>query len=350
MRVTTINARTDRGGKHNDRNFDICKSSHICASRTNDNKYYTYNGDMESTFEQLEKQFYEENFMSHIEKQNQKNKEAGHSERNRTLDQYYRHNYSRPEDRILQIGNIKEHASAEELWDCALEYAIKFNDQFGDYCKILDMALHVDEATPHVHIRRVWLAEDKNGDAYVSQTKALHKMGFQNQNTSKWTNEKTEFTRLDRRLFYEICRERGLKVEIDNPVRRKHLSIPEYKKAMDELGEMERTIEQKKTELKSIEEEKEKQLEKLDELAERMEQLILSNPKTVEKYYMELKLAREKETRERYRIISDIYRKEIERLYSHVMTAKFIKEEGLQAKYTAYCKRKELRKIKEDVR
>ena len=41
---------------------------------------------------------------------------------------------------------------------------------------------------------------------------------------------------------------------------------------------------------KAAEEEKEKQLEKLDELAERMEQLILSNPKTVEKYYMELNL------------------------------------------------------------
>ena len=228
LRLTARNARIDRSGKHNDRNFEVSKSNHIDASKSDGNKYYTYNGDTESTFEQLEKQFYSENFMSHIEKQNAKNDKAGHSERNMTLDRYYRHDFSRPEDRILQIGNMKKHATPEELWDCALEYVTKFNDRFGDHCKILDMALHVDEATPHVHIRRVWIAEDKNGDPYVSQTKALHTMGFQNTNTNVHVNEKTEFTRLDRQLFYTICREHGLEVEIDNPVNRERLSIPEY--------------------------------------------------------------------------------------------------------------------------
>lgn len=324
MRLTTQNARKDRGGKHNDRNYNIKNSTHIDSSKSEGNKYYTYNGDTESTFEQLEKQFYEENFLSHIEKQNERNKKGGHSKRNMTLDQYYRHDFSRPEDRILQIGNIKEHASAEVLWDCALEYARQFNDRFGGHCKILDMALHVDEATPHVHIRRVWISEDKDRDLCVSQTKALHKMGFQNRNTSKWSNEKTEFTHMDRQIFYTICKDRGLKVEIDNPVKRKHLSIPEYKKAMDELDNIERLVAKNHADLREIKEEINHNIQLGDEIAKNLLQILLSHQHIANKYYMEIEEASKKKQSEQLSILTEIYKKEYKTLFSYFSYKMFI--------------------------
>lgn len=217
MKVTTRNARVDKAGRHNDRNYDVNNSPHIDQSRTSLNRYYTYNYDYEHTFAEIEYGFYEKKFSDYIDAQNLKYCKDGHPERKKTVDNYVHNIRTRPEDKILQLGDMFDHVDGDELWSCALEYAQEFDRLYGDHCKILDMALHMDEATPHVHVRRVWISQDEEGHNIVSQNKSLEDMGFERPDLSKpsgrYNNAKMPFTNSDRELFSKICREHGLAIE-----------------------------------------------------------------------------------------------------------------------------------------
>lgn len=259
MKITNRNSRIDKAGKHNDRNFDLDKASHIDQNKVHLNRYYTYNGDTTKTFEEVEKEFYERHFGDKIELQNNKNTAERHPERNKTVEDYYHGKRTRPEDKILQIGNFFDHVDGYTLWECALQYAKEFDEKFGDHCKIVDMALHMDEATPHVHVRRVWIAEDELGNEYVSQTKALEQMGFgvdTNKKISQYNNRKISFTATDREMFLNICREHNLDIDYSGPgSEAKHLETNEFKlknvqNLMEKEEELIRTI-------KSLENEKE---------------------------------------------------------------------------------------------
>ena len=117
----------------------------------------------------------------------------------------------------------------------------------------------MDEATPHVHVRRVWIAEDELGNEYVSQTKALEQMGFgvdTNKKISQYNNRKISFTATDREMFLNICKEHNLDIDYSGPgSEAKHLETNEFKlknvqNLMEKEEELIRTI-------KSLENEKE---------------------------------------------------------------------------------------------
>ena len=232
MKVTVRSSRADRNGRHNDRNFNVDLATHIDKSKISDNIYYTYNGIDGVTFLDLERQYYEDHFKEAIEAQNRKNEAAGHKDRNRSIEDYHTATRTRPEDVILQIGDISEHASGEELWNCALEYKDKFDELFGEHCKILDMALHMDEETPHVHIRRVWQAVDEDGREIVSQERALREMDILRPDNTKadgkFNNAKMIFTQVDRELFTKICEDEGFMIERTPGRKRRHLEKDEY--------------------------------------------------------------------------------------------------------------------------
>ena len=260
MKITNRNARIDREGKHNDRNFDLSKATHIDKSKVHLNKYYTYNGDLESSFESVEKEFYRIMFSDKIEQQNERNNKVRHSERNKTIEDYYKGTNTKPEDKVLQIGDFFNHVDGELLWKCALEYAAEFDKKFGDHCKILDMALHMDEATPHVHIRRVWIAEDEYGNKCVSQNKALNQMGFEvddSQNSLKYNN-KTIFTAVENEMFQDICKEYNIDIDNSKPAKnQRHLDMANFKlqniqKLMDKEQELTRTIDNLEKEKKAL--------------------------------------------------------------------------------------------------
>ena len=249
MKVTNINASVDTSGKHNDRNFDLDKAPHIDKSKVKDNEYYTYSGETEMSFRDLELEYYKNHFEQALNKANENRKKIGHPERVKTMESVYSNKRTMPEDKILQIGDINEHASKEDLWACALEYKDKFEDIYGDHCKILDMALHMDEATPHVHVRRVWFVEDEQGNEVISQTKALKELGILPPNPDKpegrYNNPKMTLTQTDIELFKGICFDRGLDVDIDGPTKKRaRLNTKEYKAATHakEYDEIEKSI------------------------------------------------------------------------------------------------------------
>ncbi len=233
MKVTIRSAKMDKAGLHNDRNFDVESSDHIDKNRIGLNKYYTYNGDESMTFLELEKEFYREHFSDYVNAQNERNTRAGHKERNQTIEDYYYNKRTRPEDVILQIGDMNEHATTDELWSCAMKYKDKFNEMFGDHCQILDMALHDDEATPHVHIRRVWISDDKRGDKFVNSAKCLEEMGIplpdESRSKDRYNNLKMTFSKMDREMFIDICEREGFVIERPTGEKQKHLSLDEFK-------------------------------------------------------------------------------------------------------------------------
>lgn len=247
MKATFLAGRVDHCGKHNDRNFDISSANHIDSERVHLNQYWTYNNSGQ-TFEQSELEFYTKYFYNHVSEQNQRNTEARHPERNQTIESYYKNVRTQPEDIILQIGNRENSVDADSLWECALEYQKQFEQAYGKNCKILNMALHNDEETPHVHIRRVWIAEDDYGNLKVSQKMALQNMGFVrpdlDRRENNYNNPKISFTKCERKLFEEICREKGIDIQVDNREKREHLTISEFKKKKlkEETEQLEQTL------------------------------------------------------------------------------------------------------------
>ena len=305
MKVTSSNARVDSAGRHNDRNFDLRAAAHIDKEMSSGNQYYTYNGDTEHTFYQIETEYYKEHFSEHIKKQNKKNKEQGHAGRNQTIKDYYTNKRTRPEDKILQIGDKNRHATAEELWDCALEYKDRFNTIYGEHCQILDMALHVDEATPHVHIRRVWITEDENGDPYVAQGKALDALGIMppdpSQPEGRWNNAKITFTYSDRALFEDVCIEKGLNIERDNHQKGRHLPINQYKEKKAEEHVRELEVQQQKIQ---------SSLNDVDMIIREAEDYF-TQPFFEDKYIDEIEENKNKERAERIKKLIEIYNKEV---------------------------------------
>lgn len=331
MKITNINARIDRAGKHNDRNFNLDNASHIDQDRVKYNKYYIYNGDTNSTFTEIEKEFYSVHFSDHIQNQNERNELARHRERNKTIESYVTDQRTRPEDKILQIGNIKEHASGEELWECALEYMRRFDEIYGDHCKILDMALHMDEATPHVHVRRVWIAEDENGHEYVSQKNALYQMGIMDPDPTKpngkYNNAKMTFTDTDKELFTSICIERGLDIENSVPKKSVHLGTVAYKKKMmeEELEELER---RKFTLNEEIKNDK-KNSEELSETIDNMISYIESSQFFSSWYANEMEELKNKSNSEKFERLCRIFETEAENVKrSSTLEAAMIRSEG----------------------
>lgn len=274
MKLTFQNGRVDVSGRHNDRNFDVSKAKHINAEKMTENKYWTYNDEKNKEFNKIELDFYAKHFQKYLDMQAARNAKNGHPERDRTIKKYYHAKHSRPEDKIIQIGNKDEHPDAEKLWECALEYQKRFDELYGENCKILSMALHVDEATPHIHIRRVWISKDDENTERVCESKALADMGILPNDpehpTQKHNNPKITFTNIERELFREICREKEIELEPERKSTRAHLSVDEYKEAVKEQEELERTRDSLKKQIVELSSGK----KEAEELCSKCEQLL----------------------------------------------------------------------------
>ena len=274
----TFNVRKlDSDGRHNDRNFDLEKAPHIDKDKSDHNRYWNYQNDKEKSFLEIEKDFYRENFSKTIELQNERNNKARHQERNKSLDDYYKDRLTRPEDVLIQIGDKDKHIREKELWKVAEKYKEELERKYGDNCKVLTMALHIDEKTPHVHMRRVWVHEH-DGIKEVSKNAALEKdiqFSRNNEETSKtrYNNPSIAFTRMERDMVKDICKEQGIELTKENKSRGYDLTKDqarerdrELAEREERLAELEKEIEAKKKELERLKqrEEKEISLNKVD--------------------------------------------------------------------------------------
>lgn len=254
MRITTNNNRRSSGGRvysprHNDRDFNLEKSTHIDPARTADNWEWTWleNDGVLCSFEDAERIFYARHISNHLQAVNARYEAQRHSERVRSLDEYRRAPQSCPEETIVCIGNQEHHPDPSELLAAYLELQ-HWQQQTYPQLQVLDYAMHLDErGAPHIHERHVWTYTDADGHLAVGQARALEQMGIQRphpeQPRSRYNNEKMTYTQAVREKFVEICRQRGLEIETQPRERSQSgLTLLEYQSRQEEqrLQELQR--------------------------------------------------------------------------------------------------------------
>ena len=137
---------------------------------------------------------------------------------------------------VDENGMLTEDAKAAiEILDC---YAKTFQER-NPNLYLFNCVMHLDEATPHLHIDYIPVAHGyKNGmKTRNSLTKAFQQMGFAKA-VSRKQNETVAWQEREREYLTELCREQGIEIEVLG-VQRDNLSLPEYKAAMREVEELE---------------------------------------------------------------------------------------------------------------
>ena len=151
-------------------------------------------------------------------------------------------------ENIVQIGKKTDTPVADENGvlteeaKAAIEvldlYAKTFQER-NPNLYLFNCVMHLDEATPHLHIDYIPVAHGyKNGmKTRNSLTKAFQQMGFAKA-VSRKQNETVAWQEREREYLTELCREQGIEIEVLG-VQRDNLSLPEYKAVMREVEELE---------------------------------------------------------------------------------------------------------------
>ncbi len=138
-------------------------------------------------------------------------------------------------------GNLTEQAKvAIEILE---QYAKTFQER-NPNLYLFNCVMHLDEATPHLHIDYIPVAHGyKTGmETRNSLTKALQQMEFAKA-VSKKENETVAWQQRERSYLTELCREKGIDIEVLG-IQRENLSLPEYKAAMREVEALEQQAEE----------------------------------------------------------------------------------------------------------
>ncbi len=151
-------------------------------------------------------------------------------------------------ENIVQIGKktdtpvVDENGMLTEDAKVAIEvldqYAKTFQER-NPNLYLFNCVMHLDEATPHLHIDYIPVAHGyKNGmKTRNSLTKAFQQMGFAKA-VSRKQNETVAWQEREREYLTELCREQGIEIEVLG-VQRDNLSLPEYKAAIREVEQLE---------------------------------------------------------------------------------------------------------------
>ena len=271
MKLTRHNGRSGKNGvynpKHNDRNFKIENSEHINPELAKkDFLWDCYQGfattemrdreELSSRFEKVEQAFYSQRYFDYCDGQHERNFKRGHTERDRTTEDLRLSKKTCPEESIIQIGTKEEHVDPVVLLKIASQYFSEFEKRFGTNVHILDWALHLDEATPHIHERHVFDVVNQYGEVQPAQDKALEALGvtlpYPDKPKSKTNNRKVMFDSICRTMLFDICKEHGLILDEEPSYGgRKYLEKQDYilMKQKQKLAEQEIQIGQKQQEI-----------------------------------------------------------------------------------------------------
>ena len=170
VRATRTNGRKDSNGVfkagHNDRSFNLENAEHVDADRSKWNVYWDYlqgynladeNGvrpERKYLFDEVEYLYYHKQFGDSIDAQNGRHEKSRHTERIRNVRQIMEDSRTCPEETIYQLGTKDGYEDPSVFVKVAAELFEVIQEKYGSHMQILDWALHMDEATPHIHNRR----------------------------------------------------------------------------------------------------------------------------------------------------------------------------------------------------
>ena len=211
--------------KHNNREF-IAKN--INVAKLSENVTYVKK-DVKESYQQL--------FGKSIEEYNQKQKQPC-----RRINDYYEHiaNGKREEafyEIVVQFGDSKTAPCGSpngELAKTMLDEYIKGFEKRNPNLHIFNAVLHMDEASPHLHINFIpfYTQGRKNGlQKGVSMKAALDEQGFSAKNFKE--NRLVAWEESERAEMEKLLHKHGFKRE-DKNAKYAHQTVEEYKKAQDE--------------------------------------------------------------------------------------------------------------------
>lgn len=225
-------------------------------------KFHAENTDPERSYLNVEycneniKEVYHELFDEAIERYN-----AKQTRKDRCIDDYYEKIRSGKQEKlfheiIMQIGNKEDCASDSRNGIIAakvLDEYMKDFQQRNPTLRVFSAHLHMDEATPHLHIDFVpYITESKRGvDTRVSLKQALGALGFKG--GSRVDTELNQWINAEKEQLALVMERHGIDWE-KKGTHEEHLSVLEYKKKerAKEVVELENLLEEKKNDIQNL--------------------------------------------------------------------------------------------------
>ena len=233
----TISVMMDKGSlTHNNRDFI---TENVDAERTKNNVTYC-NENIKTVYHEL--------FDEALEKYN-----AKQTRKDRMIDDYYEKIRTGKQEKlfheiILQIGNMEDmHATSKngQLAKTILDKYMQGFQERNPNLRIFSAHLHMDEATPHLHIDFVpFTTGSKRGlETRVSLKKALEAQGFvgKSRSDAEWNR----WVESEKEKLSEIMLVHDIEWE-QKGTHEKHKSVSEFKR--DKLVEEVETLEDRKQE------------------------------------------------------------------------------------------------------
>ena len=241
----TISAMVGKGSvTHNSRSFT---AENVASERTHLNIDYC---------NEPIKKVYHEMFDDALAKYNAKQKR-----RDRVIPNYYEKIRTGRQEKlfhevIFQIGNKEDMAATGDHAEIARTILDEYYQGFqkrNPYLRVFSAHLHMDEATPHLHIDFVpFTTGSKRGlETRVSLKKALLHQGFEGEGRDD--NELNRWIFSEKKVLAEIMERHGIEWE-QKGTHEQHLSVLDFKKQerAKEVAKLEKQIEDKQMEIKEL--------------------------------------------------------------------------------------------------
>ncbi len=243
--MLTISAMVGKGSvTHNSRTFT---AENVDSERTHLNIDYC---------NEPIKKVYHEMFDEALKQYNDKQKR-----KDRKILDYYKHIESGKQEKlfheiIFQIGNKDDMSATGEHAELARTILDEYYQGFQErnpYLRVFSAHLHMDEATPHIHIDFVpFTTGSKRGlETRVSLKRAMLNMGFKGEGRSD--NELNRWILSEKKVLAQIMERHDIEWE-QKGTHEQHLSVLDYKKQerAKEVAELDREIEEKQLEVKGL--------------------------------------------------------------------------------------------------
>lgn len=236
--------------RHNNREFT---AANVDRERSGQNIVFV-NEDLKQTYNNL--------FGEALEAYN-----AGKKKTRDKIPDYYEHIRQSKQEKlfhetIFQIGNLNDCGCGMEGGQRAAEALTEFAKTFQErnpHLHVFNMVLHMDEATPHLHVDYIPVAtgQTRGLSTRVSMKQALKQQGFTGVGR-KQTEWKAWMDR-EKEVLTEIAQQHEFEI-ISLGSNRRHMELPEYRAAIQEAEAVQEQaaaalqeladMQEKKTELK----------------------------------------------------------------------------------------------------
>lgn len=246
MSVSMKKATNKTSIKHNNRKMsdkEKERNSHIDSERTNENKYLV---------QEDIRELYQREFSEPLENYNAKQKRN-----DRKIDDYYKHIQSSKktaiqQEMIIQVGDKDDFSSNEnrEVANAILQEWFHEFEERNPNLKVYNAVIHNDEASPHMHLNFVPVAEGyKRG---LEKQVAFDRAIIQQDSTLNKSRPFEDWRENEVNLLEKKLLERGIERKLVGT--NQYKDVNEYKEKKDlekEIQQLKKNLSEKKNELQA---------------------------------------------------------------------------------------------------